>query len=91
MPMRFLVVLSATLMFYGLALLWPRFSNLPVLRTKPVPAGPRSTATEGFLVRRLMSGEITRRQYTLAMGELAAGAADRPRFKVLPEAAPPGP
>ena len=88
--MRFLVVLSATLAFYGVALLWPRFSNLPVFRTKSVSAGPWSTATEGLLVRRLMSGELDRRQYTLVMGELAARTGGRDRFEVPPDAVPPG-
>jgi len=87
-----ILLLAIALLTAGVAAVWPRSGESPgaggVKHSTKVPATPASPASEsleGVLVRQLVVGEITRRQYVHAMGKIAARDNDRHPLSVPPE------
>lgn len=91
--MLFVAALTIALMIGCLVLLWPQTRQTAAGGGAERPAGsepgPVPESLEGVLVRQILSGEITRRQYARAMAGLAARDAVRHPLEVPPDAVPP--
>jgi hypothetical protein len=87
-----LLLVVAVSAFYAFAV-WPRNGHGPGLRragrsadaAQPVAEAARPESLEGVLVAQLVAGDITRRQYRRAMGQLAARDDERSPMAVPPE------
>jgi hypothetical protein len=87
-----LLLVVAVSAFYAFAV-WPRTGHGPGMRRagRQADAGEtqaddaRPASLEGVLVTQLVSGEITRRQYRRAMGQLAARDDERSPMAVPQE------
>jgi hypothetical protein len=86
-----LLLVVAVSAFYAFAV-WPRNAHGPGSRrarrsgeAEPVADQARPESLEGVLVAQLVAGEITRRQYRRAMGQLAARDDERSPMAVPQE------